>query len=212
MSDQNKTRASQLSKGIRLEYFTVGYNAFEGLVAVGAGLAAGSIALTGFGLDSLIEIVAGATLIWRLRREVNSEQEINGDEHSVLEKKALFIVGLTFFALALYILIEAGYNLTKGNQANESLLGIILAILALGIMPTLALLKTKVARALGSKSLESEAKETWLCAYLALVLLVGLGLNAAFGWAWADPIAGLAMLPLILREGWEALEEAREAK
>lgn len=205
-------RASLLLRGIRLEYFTVGYNSFEGLVAVGAGLAAGSTALMGFGLDSLIEIVAGITLVWRLRREIHLGQDINNDDHSDLEKKALFVVGLTFFALAFYILVEAGYNFTRGNQADESLLGILLAIIALGVMPTLALLKTKVARALGSKSLESEAKETWFCAYLALVLLVGLVLNAAFGWAWADPIAALAMLPLILREGREALAEAREAE
>lgn len=212
MIDQKKDRTSQLKRGIRLEYFTVGYNAFEGLVAVGAGLAAGSTALIGFGLDSLIEIMAAITLVWRLGREVNLGQDINDDDHSALEKRALFVVGLTFFALAFYILIEAGYNLTKGNPADESLLGIILAIVSLGIMPTLALLKTKVARALGSRSLESEAKETWLCAYLSLALLVGLVLNAAFGWAWADPVAALAMLPLILREGWEALEEAREVE
>lgn len=199
-----------MRRGIRLEYFTIGYTALEGLFAVGVGLAASSTALTGFGLDSLIELVAGVTLVWRLRKEVDSGQETTEDDHPDLERRALFIVGVTFFALALYILIEAGYNLVQGEAAEESLAGIILAIIALAVMPALALLKTKVARDLGSRSLQAEAKETWFCAYLALVLLVGLVLNAALGWTWADPVAALAMLPLIVREGWEAISEARE--
>ncbi|MHB0867482.1 MAG: cation transporter [Thermoleophilia bacterium] len=122
----------------------------------------------------------------------------------------LIIVGITFFALAVYILIEAGYNLARGDAAEVSPVGIALAVIALMVMPVLALLKTKVARDPGSRSLQAEAKETWFCAYLALVLLVGLVLNAALGWTWADPVAALAMLPLIVREGWEAISEARE--
>lgn len=205
-----KKRTALLSRGIWLEYFTVGYNIIEGVVAVGAGIAAGSVALVGFGLDSSIEVVAGGAVLWRLRRELKPRSGDAGGHHQVLESKVLFIIGLTFFALALYILLEAGYNLTMGQEAEESPVGIVLAVVSLTIMPSLAFLKQRTARALSSKALASDAVETWMCSYLSLVLLAGLVLNAAFGWSWADPIAALAMLPLVIREGWEAIEESRE--
>ncbi|MHB9111176.1 MAG: cation diffusion facilitator family transporter [Thermoleophilia bacterium] len=208
--DKHPARSSLLARGIALEYLTIGYNALEALIAVSAGVIAGSVALIGFGLDSVIEIAAGATLLWRLKQETRIGAEISEEEHSALERRALLIIGLTFFALAGYIAIEAGYKLLTGGGAEESTVGIILAAASLIIMPLLALLKTRTARGLGSKALAADAMETWICSYLSLVLLAGLGLNAAFDWGWADPLAALAMLPLIIKEGWEAFEEARE--
>ncbi len=201
-------RSSLLKRGMLLEYFTIGYNAIEGFIAIGAGFSAGSIALVGFGLDSLIEITAGGALLWRLRKEARLGYAITDDDHSAMERRASLIVGLTFFLLALYILAEAGWKLLSGSAAEESTVGIIVAALSLAIMPVFAFSKQRVAKALGSKALASDAMETWVCSYLSLVLLIGLGLNAGFGWPWADPLAALAMLPLIIKEGWEALEEA----
>lgn len=208
MSRSNRT--SWLQRAVWLEYFTVGWNVVEAAIAVAAGIMASSIALIGFGLDSLIEVTAAGALLWRLRKELKLGQEISEDDHSALERRALLVVGITFFALALYILIDAGYNLITGREAEESTVGIVLAAVSLAVMPALALLKQKAARALESSALASDAMETWICTYLSLVLLAGLVLNAALGWSWADPVAALAMLPLIIKEGWEALEEARE--
>ncbi len=199
-------RTLLLNRGIRLEYLTIAYNGFEAVIAVAAGLAAGSVALVGFGFDSMIEIAAGATLLWRLKREVRLGDELNEDEHSSMERKASFIIGVTFFALAAYILVEAGYKLIAAEGTGESPVGIVLAAVSLAIMPFLAFSKQRVATALGSRSLASDAKETWVCSYLSLVLLAGLLLNAVFGWSRADPIAALAMLPLVLKEGLEALK------
>jgi divalent metal cation (Fe/Co/Zn/Cd) transporter len=206
----DRSRSALLARGAALEYFTIGYNTLEALVAIGAGILAGSVALVGFGLDSVIEIAAGATLLWRLKRESHVGAAISEDEHTSLERKALLIIGLTFFALSAYILIEAGYKLLTGEGAEESTTGIILAAASLIIMPVLAFLKHRTARGLKSQALAADAMETWVCSYLSLALLAGLGLNAAFGWSWADPLAALAMLPLVIREGWEAFEEARE--
>ena len=208
--EQDPQRSTLLARGVALEYFTIGYNALEALVAVTAGVIAGSVALVGFGLDSVIEIAAGTTLLWRLKGEARIGAAISEEEHSALERRALLIIGLTFFALSAYIAIEAGYKLLTGGGAEESTAGIILAAASLAIMPLLAFLKQRTARGLKSQALAADAMETWVCSYLSLVLLAGLGLNAAFGWGWADPLAALAMLPLVIREGWEALEEARE--
>lgn len=205
-----RDRTSWLRRAVWLEYFTVGWNVVEAGVAVAAGILAGSIALIGFGLDSLIEVTAAVALLWRLQKELRLGQEISEDDHSALERRALLVVGITFFALALYILIDAGYNLITGREAEESTLGIVLAAVSLAVMPALALLKQKAARVLESSALASDAMETWICTYLSLILLAGLVLNAALGWRWADPVAALAMLPLIIKEGREALEEARE--
>jgi len=207
---ENRHRSDLLGRGVLLEYFTIGYNVIEALVAVGTGITAGSIALVGFGLDSVIEVTAGATLLWRLKRESRLGADISEEEHSFLERRALLIIGLTFLALSIYILLEAGYKLFTGSTAEKSIIGIILAAASLVIMPALALLKQQTAKRLGSPALAADAVETWVCSYLSLVLLAGLGLNAAFGWGWADSVAALAMLPLVVHEGWEALEEARE--
>lgn len=200
------SRPQLLRRGVKLEYFTVGYNAVEAAIAITAGMAAGSVALVGFGLDSFIEIAAGATILWRLRSELAVADSLEPTRHSFLERRASRIIGATFFALAIYIVIQAGYDLTLGERAAESPMGIALAAASLAVMPVLATMKLRLARRLESKSMESEAMETWICVYLSLILLAGLGLNAVFGWSWADPLAALAMLPLVLKEGWEAWE------
>lgn len=203
---QMESRRPLLRRGVRLEWFTVIYNVAEAAVAIAAGIIAGSVALVGFGLDSFIEIAAGMTILWRLREELGLGHNVTRAHHSLLEQRASRIIAVTFFALAAYILVQALYDLAAGEAAAESPVGIGLAAASLAVMPVLATMKIRLARRLGSRSMESEAMETWICVYLSLILLAGLGLNAAFGWSWADPIAALAMLPFVLKEGLEAWE------
>ena len=190
-------------KALRLEYTLIFYNVLEGIIAVAAGGRAGSIALVGFGLDSAIEVLAAGILVWRLRHSGSP------DEETKREKQALFGVGVTFFLLAGYILYEAGGSLYRREAPESSWIGIALAVASLIVMPVLGLAKRKIARAMGSRALEADALETLICAYLSFALLVGLVLNAALGWWWADPAAALAMVGFIVKEGWEAVEEAR---
>ncbi|MFQ5926583.1 MAG: cation diffusion facilitator family transporter [Terriglobia bacterium] len=184
-------------RAIRLEYFTIGWNGVEAAVAIAAGALAGSIALVGFGLDSVIEVISGVTLLWRLRQRRELESEA--------ESRALRIVGLTFFALAAYVTYEAVSDLWRGRRPEESLVGIVLAVVSLLVMPLLGRAKRRVARLLGSRALAADGMETYLCSYLSFTLLLGLGLNAWVGWWWGDPVAALAMVPFMVREGREAL-------
>jgi len=197
-------RAELLRTGVRLEWFTAGWNSVEALVAIGAGLLAGSIALVGFGLDSVIETTAAVMVLWRVIREVDGAE---AGRVASAERRALRFVGVTFLALAAYVCYESGGKLWRGDAPAESWLGIGLAIASLIAMPLLAARKRAVARALGSRALEADAVETAVCAYLSFTLLLGLGANALLGWWWADPLAALAMVPLILREGLEALRD-----
>lgn len=194
-----RDRDAQLRRGIVLEGLTVGYNTLEGLVAITAGLAAGSVALTGFGADSVIEVVSGVVLWWRLRAELRSAAV--GPQ---VETRAARWAGALLLGLGAYIVIESGRRLLTHDHPRESLLGIALMALSLAVMPLLAMAKLRVARALDSQALRADAHETIVCAWLSLTTLMGLALNAAFGWWWADPLAALAMLPLIVREGLEA--------
>ena len=187
-------------RAIRLEYFTITWNTAEALVAIVAGYLAGSIALVGFGLDSVIETVSGATLLWRLKQRGDSETEA--------ELRALRIVGLTFFALAGYVSYESIAAIWFRHQPRESLVGIILAAVSLVVMPLLGRAKRQVARQLSSRALAADGMETYLCSYLSFTLLLGLGLNAWLGWWWADPVAALAMVAFMIREGLEALRGA----
>ena len=197
-------RSALLRKGIRLEYLTVGWNSLEAAIAVIAGVAAGSIALVGFGLDSVVEVVAGSMLLWRLRVEVAHDHgECAETEHA--ERLALRFVGVTFFLLAAYVAYESFRKLINQEHPQESPLGLALAVASLVLMPLLALAKLKVARALGSRALAADAMETAVCSYLSFALVVGLGANALWGWWWADPVAALAMIPLMVKEGAEAL-------
>ncbi len=195
-------RDGLLQRGIRLEWFTIGWNSLEAIVAVGAGLLAGSIALVGFGLDSVIETVAGLMMLWRLRREAAGAHD---DHVERAERLALRFIGLTFLALGAYVLYESVGKLWRQEVPSESWVGIGLAVCSLIVMPLLAVRKRAVARALGSRALAADAVETLVCSYLSLTLLLGLALNALVGWWWADPLAALAMLPLIFKEGVEAL-------
>lgn len=175
--------------GRRLEYATIGWNGIEAVVALVAGAIAGSIALTGFGFDSAVEIVSAAAVIWRLRIGASAE------------RTALRIVGGCFLVLSVYVLAKSVLALQEIRQPEESWTGIVLAALSLLAMPLLAAAKRRVASALGSEALRADARQTDLCAWLSAILLVGLLLNAALGWWWADPVAGLCMSPLIAREG-----------
>ncbi len=192
-------RKALTKKALRLELFLITYNVFEAAISIFFGMAALSVALVGFGLDSIIEVSAAVILVWRLSHRGTDEEE------SKKEKKALFLIGCTFFLLAIYILFESGSKLFSQERPEISYVGIIIATLSLIIMPTLGLLKKRLAKQLGSKALEADAIETLVCAYLSFALLLGLGLNALFGWWWADPVAALAMVYFIVKEGWEAV-------
>jgi cation diffusion facilitator family transporter len=201
-------RREQLHRrGLRLEWFTVTWNVVEAMVAIGAGIIAGSVALVGFGVDSGIEVISAVVLLWRLYR---AGPNASSEEHGAAEKRALYLVGVTFFLLAAYIAYEAVGALIAQEGPNSSTVGLALSVLSVFIMPTLAYLKQRTGREMGSRALQADAAETWVCAYLSLALLAAVGLNAALDWWWADPVGALAMLPVILWQGWETLEEARE--
>ena len=190
---------SLLREGRRLEYFTIFYNSLEGLIAVSTGLLAGSIALVGFGFDSVIEVTSGATLLWVLQRQRNESQREED------EGIALRIVGSCFLLLAGYVGYEAIVALYYQETPERSLVGIILAIASLIVMPLLTRAKRRVARELNSTAMAADAKQTEFCTYLSAILLGGLLLNALLGWWWADPAAALVMVPIIGKEGIEAL-------
>ncbi len=194
------TRAAIVKRGLRLEYLTVGWNSLEALVAMASGFMAGSIALVGFGLDSVIEVSSGAVLLWRLRADRHDERR----ERS--EQIAVRLVGITFLALATYIAFDGVKTLLQREKPGESLPGIVLAIASLIVMPVLARAKRRIARGLGSGAMQADSRQTDICAYLSAILLGGLALNALLGWWWADPLAGLIMVPLIAREGIEGVQ------
>ena len=189
-------RTEQLRLGRRLEYFTLSWNLAEATVAVGAGLFAGSIALIGFGFDSLIESLSGSILLWRLHGIEEGEKR---------ERLAQRMVGGSFFLLALYVAFEAGKSLLHREEPEASVVGIVLSVVSLIVMPLLARAKRRVAANLNSRALVADSRQTDICAYLSAILLGGLLLNALFGWWWADPFAALCMVPMILREGIEAV-------
>jgi divalent metal cation (Fe/Co/Zn/Cd) transporter len=178
-------------RGLRLEYLTIAWNALEAVVAVAAGLAAGSIALVGFGLDSLIEVFAAGVVVWELK-----------GIPAARERRALKAIALSFFALAAYVTAESVRDLVIGVEPAESPVGIALAIVSLMVMPLLAFAKRRTGRSLGSSPLVADSSETWLCACLSAILLAGLVINAVLGWWWADPIAALVIAALATREGW----------
>ena len=180
-------------RGKNLEYVTIAYNMAEGVIAVAAGLMAGSIALIGFGFDSGIEVAASLLLVWRLHAGERAE------------KRALQLVGVCFLLLSAYVAFDAVKALVRQEAPSESFVGIALAAVSVIVMPLLVRAKRRVADAISSRALHAEATQTQLCMYLSAILLVGLGLNAAFGWWWADPIAALVMVPIIANEGREAL-------
>jgi divalent metal cation (Fe/Co/Zn/Cd) transporter len=186
-------------RGQRLEYFTIAWNSIEGAAALASGILAGSTALVGFGLDSVIEVISGGALLWRLNRDFDLGRR------EAAERIALRVVGLSFFALSVYIAYGSLHSLISRQAPEHSLPGIIVAIAALVIMPLLGRAKRSVARQLGSAALHADARQADFCLYLSAILLGGLVLNLWQGWWWADPLAALVMVPLIAREGIEAL-------
>ncbi len=194
-------------RALRLEHFTIGWNVIEAFVAIGAGVIAGSVALVGFGVDSGVEVISAVGLLWRLR-VAGPHAEVG--EESAAERRALYIVAVTFFLLAAYITVDAVSAFIQREEPLTSPVGIALAVLSLTIMPALAYAKQRTGHEMGSRALVADSKETWVCSYLSLALLLGVGLYAIAGWWWADPIAALAMLPIILWQGWKTLNEARE--
>jgi divalent metal cation (Fe/Co/Zn/Cd) transporter len=182
-----------------LLWVTLAWNIVEGIIAVGSGIAAQSVALVGFGLDSGIEVAAAAILIWRLDvREHDEEAERR-------EQVARRVVGATFIVLAGYIVAQALYTNTLGSEPEESRVGMALAVAATVVMPVLGMLKLRNGRRLDSTAVVAEAKETLVCSYLSVTLFFGLAANAAFGWWWADVAAALAMVPWIFKEGLEGI-------
>ena len=196
-------------RGVRLEWFTVAWNVVEGVVAIGAGLLTGSVSLIGFGADSFIEVISAVALLWRLRK---AGPNASAEERGEAERRALYLVAATFFLLAAYIAYEAGGALLSGEGPEDSTVGLVLSVVSLLVMPALAYGKQRTGREMGSEALKADAAETWVCSYLSLALLAGVGLNAAFGWWWADPVGALAMLPVIVWQGFETLGEAREER
>lgn len=193
-------RRREVRRGRRLEYLTVGWNSLEAIASLFAGLLAGSVALVGFGVDSLIEMSSGLILLWRLgagERDESRREEI--------ERRALKLVGVSFLALAAYVGYEATTALVRREAPEASAAGIVIAALSLVVMPILARAKRGVAARLRSRALEADSRQTDICAYLSAILLGGLALNAAAGWWWADPVAALLMTPIIISEGVEAL-------
>ena len=188
-------------RAIRLEYFTVGWTIIEAVVALVAGGIASSIALVGFGLDSIMETASGLALLWRFKQR-------RLEEHHA-ESRAVKVVGITFFALAAYVGYEAISDLRLHRAPEFSLPGMILALVSLIVMPVLGVAKRRLAVLLNSPALAADSVETLVCAYLSATLIMGLALNGWLGWWWADPVAALAMSALMIREGAEVFREVR---
>ncbi len=196
-------RLAVVRRGRRLEYFTISWNALEGLVAIGAGALAGSISLVGFGIDSFIEVASGSVLLWRMSVDADEQRRASR------EKLSLRLVGLCFLLLAAYVAYESATDLWARRAPEHSLPGIVLACASLVVMPVLSSAKRKVGRALGSAAMHADAKQTEFCTYLSAILLLGLLLNAFFNVWWADPVAALIMVPIIAKEGGEGLQGKR---
>jgi divalent metal cation (Fe/Co/Zn/Cd) transporter len=186
-------------RGRWLQWLTIAWNSAEFVVAVTAGIVAGSVALVGFGFDSAIEVTSSIAALWRLRNDADD------DARERAEHRTLRVIGACFLLLAAYILYDAIDTLIGHRAPSHSTVGMVLAALSLAVMPLLARLKRRIATTLESGALEAETRQTEVCACLSAILLAGLALNAWLGWWWADPVAGLAMTPLIAKEGWEAI-------
>lgn len=191
-------RQADVRRGLRLEYITLGYNMVEAAVSIVSGLVAGSVALIGFGVDAVIESFSGSIMLWRL----------NADDHhrrEEFEKRALKLIGWSFLLLAAYVGYEAAERLWTREVPARSIPGIVIACCSIVIMPVLARKKRAVGHSLGSAAMVADSRQTQLCSWLSAILLGGLLLNAAAGWWWADPVAGLAMVPIIVKEGLAGL-------
>jgi divalent metal cation (Fe/Co/Zn/Cd) transporter len=190
-------------RALWLSYFTVGYNILEGIVSIFAGSLAGSIALIGFGLDSFVESLSGSVMIWRFRKS----GKISKEEEEKVEKKATKFIACSFFILAAYVLYESVKKLYFQEIPNPSLLGIIVALASIIVMPILFSLKYQTGKAIGSRALVADSKETLACMFLSIALLTGLALNYLWDLWEADPMVGLITVGFLLKEGYAALKE-----
>lgn len=193
-------RAALVRRSVLLNRLTLGYNLVEGVVALAAGLAAGSVALVSFGVDSGIELGASAVALWRLSHEGDAGRSARA------ERVAHRLIGGLLLLLAAYVGWEAGGDLVRGERPGTSTVGLALAAVSVVVMPILARAKRRVGQALRSNALVAESQQTSFCMWLSAILLAGLALNALLGWWWADPVAALAMVPII---GWEGIEAVR---
>lgn len=195
-------RQVSVRRGINLSYVSILYNAFEAIGSLIPGIMTGSVSLIGFGADSLIEMTSAGAAQWRLRADVDAIKRAR------VEWTSRRIIGWSFVALALYIVVDSGRSLLTRDKPSKSVFGLVVLMLSVIIMPLLARAKHRVATEVGSGALSSDAMQTSICAWLSLIALVGVALNALFGWWWADPIAALAMTPIILTEGFEGIRSA----
>ncbi len=189
-------RATHIRAGRKIEYLSVGWTSLEGVIGIIAGLLAGSVALIGFGVDSVIEVASSVVLLWRLSDHPHADER---------EKLAHRFVGFCFLALAIYISFDAVHDLIAGEPPRATYFGIVYAGACFIVMPLLARAKRRAAAKLNSDALHADSHQSDICAYLSVILLVGLALNALFGWWWADPVAALCMLPIIIKEGISGL-------
>jgi divalent metal cation (Fe/Co/Zn/Cd) transporter len=199
-------RPELVRRGLWLNYLTLGYNTVEAIVSIAAGLVAGSVALVGFGVDSGIEVTASVAAQWRLRADYDASQRER------VEQTTHRVIGGCFLALALYVAVDSLATLIGRDVPQPSTVGLAILVLSVLVMPVLARAKRRIAQALESRALAADAAQTSLCAYLSVIALAGVGLNAAFGWWWADPAAALAMVPVIGKEGLEGLQGRPECK
>ena len=194
-------RGGLLRRGLWLSFLTVAWNVVEAVVAIASGVIANSVALISFGIDSSVEVVSALVVSWRLWREYRVGI---GEDSKVLERRAARIAGTLLFVLAIYIFIDAGRRLIGfGEEAHTSFTGMVLTSVSLVLMPLLGWAKLRTAHALQSAAMRADAFETIACAWLSLTTLCGLALNAAFGWSWADPLAAMLIVPMIVRESME---------
>lgn len=192
-------RSALVRRGLWINWFTIGYNTVEAVISVGAGVVSGSVALVSFGVDSGIEVTSSLAAHWRLRAETDPERRERA------ERVTHRIIGWLFLALAAYVIAESVTTLWQREAPEASPVGLVILGLSVVIMPLIARASRQVARALGSRALEADAAQTSLCAYLSVIALAGVGLNAALGWWWADPVAALLMVPIIAKEGLEGI-------
>ena len=199
MTEAAATRPVLVRRGLWLNYLTIWSNPLEAIVSLAAGVVAGSVALVGFGVDSVIEVTASAAAQWRLRADLDLVRRER------VEHLTVRIIGGTFLALAVYVAYESIQTLVGQEEPDGSTIGVILLCMSVIVMPLLARAKRRIASALRSSALAADATQTSLCAYLSVIALGGVGLNTLLGWWWADPVAALVMVPIIVKEGVEGL-------
>lgn len=190
---EHAARARQRRAALALAWATIAWNSIEAVVAIASGRAADSIALVGFGLNSIVEVGSAVVVVWQF---AGRDQE--------REERALRLIAISFFAFAAYVVGRALFDLTSRTEPAESMVGIALAVASLIVMPLLAIAKRRLGRRMGSRTVVADSSQTLLCSYLSVVLLVGLVANATLGWWWADPLAALLIAGLAMREGREA--------